>query len=495
MDKTRSDGFIIWIHGLAGKGKSTVATTVSRSLRDSHTLGGAFFFSRSHADRNDPKLVFNTLARQLAYHSAPLLERISYELHQDSGVGDRNATVATQYEHLIYKPLQSAGDLCDPFVIVLDAFDECSAPETILGEILSQMPLPKALRILITSRKEIPIQDGLDRLGREGTSVRPINLNEDQNIDNDIALFISTQLSDVASLPRYHLQKDWPGDDHRRRLVKKAGGLFIWASTVVKFIQDEQVSDPPGQLEVVLGNHSSDNDSGSSPSAALDALYLQVFEQAFKVNSPQRRIDLFRSIVGAIIIARNPLSPTGLETLLFPADTTVSTPKSVMPTIWKLQAVLDVRDSSTPIHIIHPSLVDFLTHRTLDTRFSIDPALQHLALACQCLHLMRHRLKKNLCNLDKFVFNSEIPDLSTLTAKHIPEGLQYACRFWADHLCWNPTEYILGCTTEILSEIYELLKIFYSKCLLSWLEVMSLTGTLESATKSLTTVNLWLQVP
>ncbi|KAH9942091.1 hypothetical protein B0H21DRAFT_696436, partial [Amylocystis lapponica] len=44
---------------------------------------------------------------------------------------------------------------------------------------------------------------------------------------------------------------DWPGKTTMEILLKKAAGLFIWASTAVTFI-DQHDEDPRDQLEIIL---------------------------------------------------------------------------------------------------------------------------------------------------------------------------------------------------------------------------------------------------
>jgi Mg-chelatase subunit ChlI len=58
---------IVWINGVAGTGKSTVAATITHTLADSQNLGGSFFFSRNgEAEQVNSDLLFATLAHELA---------------------------------------------------------------------------------------------------------------------------------------------------------------------------------------------------------------------------------------------------------------------------------------------------------------------------------------------------------------------------------------------------------------------------------------------
>ncbi|KIM76734.1 hypothetical protein PILCRDRAFT_640905 [Piloderma croceum F 1598] len=72
----RNEQRMLWIHGPAGSGKSTLSTTIANLFRDSGQLGAFLFFDRDITERSDPMTVVRTLAHQLGTSdelpSAPL---------------------------------------------------------------------------------------------------------------------------------------------------------------------------------------------------------------------------------------------------------------------------------------------------------------------------------------------------------------------------------------------------------------------------------------
>ena len=70
-------------------GKSTIARTVAQKLDDNGLLGASFFFKRGHADRSHAKLVFPTIARQLADKFQEVGRLIAGALDRDSLVCNR----------------------------------------------------------------------------------------------------------------------------------------------------------------------------------------------------------------------------------------------------------------------------------------------------------------------------------------------------------------------------------------------------------------------
>jgi len=56
---------VLLLHGLAGSGKSTIATTVANRFREQGRLGAFLFFDRRVTERSDPTIVVRTLAYQI----------------------------------------------------------------------------------------------------------------------------------------------------------------------------------------------------------------------------------------------------------------------------------------------------------------------------------------------------------------------------------------------------------------------------------------------
>lgn len=56
---------VLWVHGPAGSGKSTIATTIATHFRNLGCLGAFLFFDRSFPERSHPSRVIRTLAYKL----------------------------------------------------------------------------------------------------------------------------------------------------------------------------------------------------------------------------------------------------------------------------------------------------------------------------------------------------------------------------------------------------------------------------------------------
>jgi Cdc6-like AAA superfamily ATPase len=149
---------IFWLNGLAGTGKSTIAQTIAeRVFADGH-LGGSFFCSRGFEDRSNLKLIFPTLAFQLAQKYPTFRSSLIHLLQSNPDA--IHESLQDQMEKFLVKPLQSAAIST---VLVIDALDECkdkdpeSAILLVLGQLVSKIP---RVKFFITSRPEAHVVAG-----------------------------------------------------------------------------------------------------------------------------------------------------------------------------------------------------------------------------------------------------------------------------------------------------------------------------------------------
>jgi hypothetical protein len=106
----------------------------------------------------------------------------------------------------------------------------------------------------------------------------------------------------------------WPSPSDIDSLCKKAAGLFVYASTVVKFIASRH-HNPSERLALTISLPQSTTHEGKS---GINLLYSQVLEQAFcDVDSDEQELySHFKSVVGMVLLVFNPLPMTALSTLL-----------------------------------------------------------------------------------------------------------------------------------------------------------------------------------
>jgi hypothetical protein len=383
------------------------------------------------------------------------------------------ADVSYQLEQLIVNPLGSLAGSIRPCVIVVDALDECEDRGTtsiILSALSRYVSELSPLKFLVTSRPEHHITAGFRDKELIPTTRRLI-LHEVQLdvVQGDIISYLSSKLA--LTRDAYDLQCEWPTTEDTRGLARLSHGLFIFAATSVKFIEDENYSDPQGQLADLL-NLRSEGDDGS-PHFHLYRLYTQVFNRAFP-NITSRLSGRLKSVVGSIVLIREPLSPFSLAHLL---ELELSI---VRATLARLHSVILVPEEDTrTIRLHHPSFFDFITNplRCLNPKFVVNLETQHTLLAHACLRAMVG-LRQDICGIkDPAILNSEVGDLAARVNASILPHVQYACRHWASHLAQATSS----------DNLVNLVKEFCAVKLLNWLEACSLLGEVRSAVLSLNT--------
>ena len=471
---------VFWLNGLAGTGKSTIAQTVAEAAFADGKLGASFFCSRDFAERSNLQAIFPTLAFQLAYQYPPFRKELLQVLKARPDVG--RGSLCSQMEMLLVGPLKTAHIST---LIIIDALDECKDEEpasailSVLSRYVDRIP---CVKFFITGRPEPRIRSGF-RL----KSLRPITevfrLHNVQRslVDHDIKLFFKARLTDIAeSRSDCDFTQEWPSSSDIDILCKKAAGLFIYASTVVKFVAFRHRT-PTQQLDRIVSLPQSTAYEGR---AGVDLLYTKILEQAAAdvgtVEDDEEIYSHFKTVVGAVLLVSNPLSANALSNLLRLPN--------ISTTLHTLHSLLLIPESpEDPICTFHKSFPDFLTdpNRCKNEQFLVKPPVHHAEILLSCLRLMKENLKRNICNLDDYVILSEVKDLSEKKQDCIGDALEYACQFWTKHLLGIPNN------SPCLQEVQRAIDQFFTTHLLHWIEVLVLVRNLDISVYSLNDIEQW----
>ena len=471
---------VYWLNGLAGTGKSTIAQTIAERLFADGRLGASFFCSRYFEDRSNLHYIFPTLAIQLA-HVYPEFRSILVPFVR-SQPGIVHESLYNQMESLIVRPLST---LDITVVIIIDALDECldeepqSAILSVLGRLVEGISNAK---FLITGRPEPRIKSGF-RLGllRPLTDVFVLHEVDPYVVNMDIRLFFQHGLCEIAK--RQGMDQDgWPTEKQLDLLCERAGGLFVYAVATLKFL-DHSFTPLSEQLDLITRAPGSTTHEGQAKlqlGATLDSLYLSTFKTAFsRTNTGDD--NTVRSVIGAVVLAVNPLSPSAIAVLVNLGQ------KQVINLLQLVQSLLKLsEDPDSPVLPFHKSFSDFITNpiRCPDRRFHIPLRTGHLNLALNCLKLMNDSLCFNLLSLPSYALNSEVEDLRGRIDGAISKALSYACKSWCNHLAE---------VREDFPVIIPTLQRFLQERFLGWLEVLSVTGSVSHAVVALEKLVPWLQ--
>ncbi|KAF7369565.1 NACHT domain-containing protein [Mycena venus] len=318
--------------GLAGTGGSAQSFVDSfyQTLETKDRLGASFFFKREHSSRGHGNKLFPTIAYQLSQSLPEMKHAISEIVEDDPSIIDLE--ISTQLQKLIIEPWQRSRitraiskvivteppiitaklatelqKLTKPWswqqtthamaqivkehpfiidlelqrqiekvlIVIIDGLDECNS-QAIQQEILRSIgtitvhkkPLP--LRFLVASRPEPHIRKIFT--GSLNKIHRPLNIHS--SLD-DVRKYLQDEFSRIH---REHeetmiaVPSPWPSQKVVDELVEKSSGYFIYASTVIRFIDDRDFR-PTDQLKIILGIRKPDF---GSPYGTLDQLYTQI---------------------------------------------------------------------------------------------------------------------------------------------------------------------------------------------------------------------------
>src|SRR5258707_6666678 len=201
-----------------------------------------------------------------------------------------------------------------PCIIVIDALDECKeeATSTILSALSMFASRLTPLRFFITSRPVTRVVRGFRGTSLMETTNALVMHNIPLSISQkDIHVYLEGRLSRIA---RFFGLKSWPSNKELDKLVELSSGLFIYASTVVNFVDDQNAGDPIQQLSTMLSTPYIAS-IATSPHRHLDALYLKVLREAFPDVSKDQQMRL-RMVLGTNVLLFDPLDPEKLEVLL-----------------------------------------------------------------------------------------------------------------------------------------------------------------------------------
>jgi WD40 repeat protein len=465
---------VFWLYGLAGSGKSTISTTIAEYFRELGRLGAFMFFDRNNATTNNPSAVIRTLAYKLAYSNPSIKAEVCSQIEVDPGIVE--APMHVQVTKLLLEPLSKLAILHTqgPVIIIIDALDECGDPMS-RKDLLSLLArnlakFPHFFRFLVTSRREFDIEGALSH--RPNVVSKELDITDQSNVA-DISNYLRYHMAAIAENGMFSLAFDWPGEEYIQSLVQSSSGLFIWASTAVKFIADGH--HPEQRLRVLL--HSQ---SRVDAETALDTLYGIALNAAGKWDD-DAVVEDFRAVLGTIVVGKIPLADTALDRILG-----LSKHRSSTFILSRLRCLLHWSPGQ-PARTLHPSFADYLSnaHRCGNQPWFIDLPTHHRRLALTCFQQMQAGLKFNICRLEtSYALNRDVLDLPARVDNFIPSHLSYACRFWADHL--RGTGFELGVSTHLEKFLY--LRFLY------WLETLSLIEEMHVASPALQSSAEWATV-
>lgn len=198
--------------------------------------------------------------------------------------------------------------------------------------------------------------------------------------------------------PFPHLPWNWPNQTQFLKLANGARGLFVFARTAIRFMEDPNYADPVSRLDLIVSiiDRLDIKLIDDHPFALLDALYTQIF-----ASIPSSVWCTTKRLLGFVICARPNVRPTGSKVMSRGESSSVlsgdghsyflnSESRTLMGaslifglelsvaygSLHKLHSVLDIPDPKeaheSMITFLHASFGDYLVDRVRSKDFYID---------------------------------------------------------------------------------------------------------------------------
>ncbi|KAK7005421.1 NACHT domain-containing protein [Favolaschia claudopus] len=358
QDTSDSAPQIVWMHGPAGTEKSAIAQSLCEALQDQTSLGGSFFFKRGHLSRGNAARLWPTIAYQLARSSPSFKAAIATRLTSDPALV--NKSLPTQLQQLLIDPYHDAAASIDRnLVVIIDGLDECedeARQQEILRSLPRFLPCRPRLRILIVSRPETHIK----QVFGEPALSSCVHLTV-PGASKDVLIYLTDEFKRIREThaAMASISCPWPEENIILYIMRKSSGHFIYAATVIRFVEDNDF-DPAERLVMITLPQSQEPDPKYvSPISALDELYLQI------LGAVPYRPQLSRvfSVIAGIFLAT--------EIILM---------------IQRLHSLIEIKERSQGravaqyLSVYHASFLDFLSDPSRSRNFHFsDKDRQNLA--------------------------------------------------------------------------------------------------------------------
>ncbi|KAF4621655.1 hypothetical protein D9613_012794 [Agrocybe pediades] len=275
---------ILWLKGGAGAGKSAIARSVAERCSEEGLLLGAFFFGTTDPTRNHVGRLVATLSYQISLVLPHFRDAVATLIEDDPLIFDRS--IRTQFYTLLIRPLSavlakpSTASSATPCLIIIDGLDECNAVSSqrdllfTLHEVISTTTL---IRFLVCSRPESHLNNTFG-LSHMVPIIYKIFLDDDYSASHDIRVYLEDKFEQIKEghLFKHMLPDAWPTPETVATLVHKSSGQFIYAATVLRYVESPRHR-PDQRLNAIFNLRASFKDL---PFTELDALYRHIISKA-----------------------------------------------------------------------------------------------------------------------------------------------------------------------------------------------------------------------
>ena len=385
-----SDSTVMILAAGPGVGKSVFAAEVCRKYSELGNLAGVHFckYDKS-SDYRDPRVIIESLASIMCDNVTGFKSKLEDQLQRNHS----RETISDAFRVLLNDPLHAL-DEREPMLLVIDALDESEigGKSEFLELISEEFPnLPQWMKILITSRPELQLQDELHHLNP--VHITPRNTNNEEDILRYLQHFLSPICSEDTVL---------------KSLAQKCEGSFLYAyHTQMELNKNAKVLTTENIPEVFP--------------KGISGFYKKQFERLRKHLNDLGHSDVkLKRFLELLVVSEGPLPLSVLpECLGLPDDCKYEVREAINEV---MSLILPVYDDCLTVY--HKSLIDWLTSVGYkEHAFTVDSQSGH----------------KFLWGIYEKIFN-EIVSLNELSSVKTNPLRRYALAYGISHMIQSGSE-------------------------------------------------------
>jgi WD40 repeat protein len=321
-----SDSTVMVLTADPGVGKSVFAAEVCRKYAEQGQLAAFHFCKYNNSDYRNPRMIIESLASNMCDNVTGFRAKLDDQLQRNHS----KETISDAFRVLLNDPLHAL-EKRETLLLVIDALDESNvAGKSEFLELISEEfpKLPPWIKILITSRPELPVREELQHLN-------PVQIfPHDKNNAEDLLKYIRNFLSPICD-----------DDTVLLSLARECKGSFLYAYHIRMELKKTTI-----QL-------TKENISELVPKG-ICSFYKRQFE---RLKNHLDNLGLseikFKRLLEALAAAKGPLPLSFLpECLGLPDDTDYEVRNAISEV---MSLILPVYDDCLTVY--HKSLIDWLT--------------------------------------------------------------------------------------------------------------------------------------
>lgn len=432
----------LWLNGLPGVGKSTIAAYVVQALKAQNSDACVLYFFCKAGDStlNTLSQIVRTLGAQLV----PLLPTARAHLQK---LQEKSFDVTKPDPLFLHQELfrDAIKDASKEIFVILDGLDECSteSQEADLESLLKSLSnLP--LKLLVSSRVTAEISNGLSNATKR-------ELTFDDSRD-DIQLYVNHCVSKSKNLEKGFKALNINAPEF---LSEKSKGNFLWVRLVLDSLKRKAWGrDFQNVIDTLPKN--------------LEGIYEQVLQRLESRESLKLAMMIFR----CILHSKRALTVAEMEVMtgLMMEDEVIDIQTFVESECGSLLRQTPTKPAS--FYIVHETFRSFITTKSSSKENCVEPTPSHLQLLTACLSCLAEPENEAFASIRSYavghwldhltevfkdalsVSNEELRSL--LSKMHAFWVSETAIREWMRHFTFHSTElYFLGANMVSFRNIVE----------------------------------------